>query len=171
MKRFFLFIILLTFTNLSLAEDKIVYLDVVYILNESLAGKDLNKKLNEINKKNIEEFKKIETEIKNEDNDLLKKKNILKEEEYKMKIDNLRVKYKSFQDYMSKKNSDLNILKDNSTKIILKNINDILAEYSSENSISLIIEKKNIIIGKSELNVTNEILELLNKKITKVKVN
>ena len=73
MKRFFLFIILLTFTNLSLAEDKIVYLDVVYILNESLAGKDLNKKLNEINKKNIEEFKKIETEIKNEDNDLLKK--------------------------------------------------------------------------------------------------
>ena len=78
MKRFFLFIILLTFTNLSLAEDKIVYLDVVYILNESLAGKDLNKKLNEINKKNIEEFKKIETEIKNEDNDLLKKKNILK---------------------------------------------------------------------------------------------
>ena len=74
MKRFFLFIILLTFTNLSLAEDKIVYLDVVYILNESLAGKDLNKKLNEINKKNIEEFKKIETEIKNEDNDLLKKK-------------------------------------------------------------------------------------------------
>ncbi len=171
MKRFFLFIILLTFTNLSLAEDKIVYLDVVYILNESLAGKDLNKKLNEINKKNIEEFKKIETEIKNEDNDLLKKKNILKEEEYKMKIDNLRVKYKSFQDYMSKKNSDLNILKDNSTKIILKNINDILAEYSLENSISLIIEKKNIIIGKSELNVTNEILELLNKKITKVKVN
>ena len=171
MKRFFIFIILLTFTNLSLAEDKIVYLDVVYILNESLAGKDLNKKLNEINKKNIEEFKKIETEIKNEDNDLLKKKNILKEEEYKMKIDNLRVKYKSFQDYMSKKNSDLNILKDNSTKIILKNINDILAEYSSENSISLIIEKKNIIIGKSELNVTNEILELLNKKITKVKVN
>ena len=88
-----------------------------------------------------------------------------------MKIDNLRVKYKSFQDYMSKKNSDLNILKDNSTKIILKNINYILAEYSLENSISLIIEKKNIIIGKSELNVTNEILELLNKKITKVKVN
>ena len=171
MKRFFIFITFLTFTNLSLAEDKIVYLDVVYILNESLAGKDLNKKLNAINKKNIEEFKKIETEIKNEDNDLLKKKNILKEDEYKMKIDNLRVKYKSFQDYMSKKNSDLNILKDNSTKIILKNINDILAEYSLENSISLIIEKKNIIIGKSELNVTNEILELLNKKITKVKVN
>ena len=78
MKRFFLFIILLTFTNLSLAEDKIVYLDVVYILNESLAGKDLNKKLNEINKKNIEEFKKIETEIKNEDNDLLKKKKYFK---------------------------------------------------------------------------------------------
>ena len=170
MIRFFLIVIFLTFTNLSLAENKIVYLDVVYILNESLAGKDLNKKLNEINKKNINEFKKIETNIKNEDNNLIKKKNILKEDEYKKEIEELRVKYKSFQDLMKKKNSDLNILKDNSTKIILKNINDILSEYSLENSISLIIEKKNIIIGKSELNVTNEILELLNKKITNVEL-
>ena len=71
---------------------------------------------------------------------------------------------------MNKKNSDLNILKDNSTKVILKNINDILAEYSIENSISMIIEKKNIIIGKSDLNVTNEILDLLNKKITTVEL-
>ena len=71
---------------------------------------------------------------------------------------------------MNKKNSDLNILKDNSTKVILKNINDILAEYSTKNSISMIIEKKNIIIGKSDLNVTNEILDLLNKKITTVEL-
>ena len=71
---------------------------------------------------------------------------------------------------MNKKNSDLNILKDNSTKVILKNINDILAEYSIENSISMIIEKKNIVIGESDLNVTNEILDLLNKKITTVEL-
>ena len=71
---------------------------------------------------------------------------------------------------MNKKNSDLNILKDNSTKVILKNINDILAEYSTKNSISMIIEKKNIVIGESDLNVTNEILDLLNKKITTVEL-
>ena len=170
MKKYLLFFIFLTFSNLSLAENKIVYLDVVFLLNESIAGKDVNQKILKINSKNIEEFKKIESKIKNDDNDLLKKKNIIKEDQYKKEVALLRQEYKSFQELMNKKNSDLNILKDNSTKVILKNINDILAEYSIENSISMIIEKKNIIIGKSDLNVTNEILDLLNKKITTVEL-
>ena len=170
MKKYLLFFIFLTFSNLSLAENRIVYLDVVFLLNESIAGKDVNQKLLKLNSKNIEEFKKIESKIKNDDNDLLKKKNIIKEDQYKKEVALLRQEYKSFQELMNKKNSDLNILKDNSTKVILKNINDILAEYSIENSISMIIEKKNIIIGKSDLNVTNEILDLLNKKITTVEL-
>ena len=170
MKKYLLFFIFLTFSNLSLAENRIVYLDVVFLLNESIVGKDVNQKLLKLNSKNIEEFKKIESKIKNDDNDLLKKKNIIKEDQYKKEVALLRKEYKSFQELMNKKNSDLNILKDNSTKVILKNINGILAEYSIENSISMIIEKKNIIIGKSDLNVTNEILDLLNKKITTVEL-
>jgi len=170
MKKYLLFIIFLTFNNLSLADNKIVYLDVPFLLNESIVGKDVNQKLLKLNSKNIEEFKKIESKIKNDDNDLLKKKNIIKEDQYKKEVALLRKEYKSFQELMNKKNSDLNILKDNSTKVILKNINDILAEYSTKNSISMIIEKKNIVIGESDLNVTNEILDLLNKKITTVEL-
>jgi len=170
MKKYLLFIIFLTFNNLSLADNKIVYLDVPFLLNESIVGKDVNQKLLKLNSKNIEEFKKIESKIKNDDNDLLKKKNIIKEDQYEKEVALLNQKYKSFQETMKKKNSDLNILKDNSTKVILKNINEILAEYSTEKSISMIIQKKNIVIGKSELDVTSEILDILNKKITSVKL-
>ena len=70
---------------------------------------------------------------------------------------------------MNKQNSDLSKIKDESAKIILKNINEIITEYSEKNPISLIVDKKNIVIGKSELNITNEILELLSKKIKNVK--
>ena len=170
MKKYLLFFIFLTFNNISLAENKIVYLDVSFLLNESIVGKDLNQKLLKINSRNVEEFKQIESKIKKDDNDLLKKKNIIKEDQYKKEVALLRQEYKSFKELMNKKNSDLNTLKDNSTKVILKNINDILAEYSTKNSISMIIEKKNIVIGKSDLNVTNEILDLLNKKITTVEL-
>ena len=38
----------------------------------------------------------------------------------------------------------------------------------TKNSISMIVEKKSIIIGKSELNITNDILDLLNKKIKNI---
>ena len=71
---------------------------------------------------------------------------------------------------MKEKNIKLNKLKDESAKLILKNINEIISEYSTKNSISMIVEKKSIIIGKSELNITNDILELLNKKIKKIEL-
>ncbi len=169
MKKFIIIFIFFISCNNSFAENKIVFLDVGLLLNQSIVGQNLNKKLTEINNKNVAEFKKIESAIKKEDDDLLKKKNILSKEEYEKKVILLKKKYKSFQTQMNKQNSDLSKIKDESAKIILKNINEIITEYSKKNSISLIVDKKNIVIGKSELNITNDILELLNKKIKNVK--
>ena len=54
---------------------------------------------------------------------------------------------------------------------ILKHINEILTKYSKNKSISLIIEKKNVVIGKTDLDVTSDILSLLNKKVKKIELN
>ena len=54
---------------------------------------------------------------------------------------------------------------------IVKILSPILAEYSKENNISIIMDKKNIIVGKTELNITKEILALLDDKIKKIKLN
>ena len=53
---------------------------------------------------------------------------------------------------------------------ILNHINEILTQYSKKESISLIIEKKNVVIGKSDLDVTSDILSLLNNKIKKIEL-
>ena len=45
-----------------------------------------------------------------------------------------------------------------------------LEPYSTKNQISLIIQKKNVVIGKSELDITKIILDLLNDKIKKVEL-
>ena len=50
-------------------------------------------------------------------------------------------------------------------------INPILAEYSTEKSISIIIQKKNIVLGKSDLDITNDILKIVDKKIKTIKLN
>ena len=170
MKKFILSFIFFIISNNSFAENKIVYLDVTLLLNQSIAGQNLNKKLKEVNNKNVAEFKKIELNIKKEDDDLLKKKNILSEEEYKKEITLLKEKYDSFKILMGKKNSNLNKLKEESAKLILDNINEIISEYSEKNSISMIVEKKSVVIGKSDLNVTKDIMELLNKKIKKIEL-
>ena len=168
-KYYFLFFYLFIYTN-SFAEEKIVYLDINFLLIESDAGKYINSELKKINDNNIIEFKKIENSIKNEEVKLLKQKNILKDDEFNSKVNLLREKYKSYQELENTKNNDLKTLRDNAAKQLLKIINEILSEYSTKNKISLIIEKKNIIIGKTELDITKNILVLLNTKIKKVEL-
>ncbi len=171
MKKYYLLFFFIIFHTNLFAEEKIFYLDVNFLLSESEAGKFINNELQIINNKNIEEFKKIENSIKTEEEKLLKQKNILKEDEFNNKINKLREKYKSYQELKNTKNNDLKILRDKSGNQILKIINEILAEYSTKNKISLIIEKKNIVIGKTELDITKNILVLLNDKIKKVELN
>ena len=74
MRKLIIVFIFFVISNSCFAENKIVYLDVSLLLNESIVGQNLNKKLKDINNKNITEFKTIETNIKKEDDDLLKKK-------------------------------------------------------------------------------------------------
>ncbi len=168
-KSFFLFFLFFFCTNL-LAQEKIVYLDVNFLLTESEAGKYINNELMKINDKNIDEFKKIENSIQSEEEKLLSQKNILKEDEFNNKVNILKEKYKSYQNLKNTKNNDLKTLRNNAGNQILKIINEILAVYSTQNEISLIVEKKNIVIGKTELDITKNILDLLNDKIKKVEL-
>ena len=168
MKKYLLIFFLIFFTQSIFADDKIIYIDVNKILSNSDSGKHLNNELNKINEANINEFKNIEKKLKSEEENILKQKNILKESEFNTKVNELREKVKSYNDFKNKKNNELKNLRDNGAKKILNALNSILSEYASTNSISLIIDKKNIVIGKTELDVTNKIMDLLNKKIKKV---
>ena len=101
---------------------------------------------------------------------MLKQKNILKKEDYEKKISDLKNKYKSYQEQRNKKNAELTQLRNKVGNEILNHINEILTQYSKRESISLIIEKKNVVIGKSDLDVTSDILSLLNNKIKKIEL-
>ncbi len=145
-------------------------MDVNFLLTESEVGKYVNSNLKKITDDNNELFKSLEKELKLDEEKLLAQQNILKKEDYDKKLSELRNKFKLYQDKKNSKNKELNLLRNNAGNTILKNINEIMTEYSKKNSISLVIQKQSIIIGKTELDVTNNILELLNKKITKLEL-
>jgi Skp family chaperone for outer membrane proteins len=58
----------------------------------------------------------------------------------------------------------------NAQKKLTNTLTPILANYSAQNSISFIIPKKNIIIGKTELDLTNTILKLLDSKVKSIEI-
>jgi len=170
MKKIFLTFFFLIFSSILYAQEKIVYLDTNYLLTQSDVGKYVNSKLKKINDNNVKEFKETELNIKSIEEDLLKQKNILKKEDYEKKISDLKNKYNSYQEQRNKKNAELTQLRNKVGNEILNHINEILTQYSKKESISLIIEKKNVVIGKSDLDVTSDILSLLNSKIKKIEL-
>ena len=54
---------------------------------------------------------------------------------------------------------------------MIKKLTPILEEYSKKNSIRIIVQKKHIVMGSKEDDITNDILDLVNKKVKSIKVD
>ena len=57
------------------------------------------------------------------------------------------------------------------TSKLLKEITPILADYSKKNKISIILKKKDILLGRTDLDITNEIIDIVNSKVKKINLN
>ena len=49
-------------------------------------------------------------------------------------------------------------------------LKDILKQYAENNSVELIINKKNILLGKNNLDATQDILKIFDKNIKEIKL-
>ena len=172
MKRFFLFIvsIIIFYTNTALSEEKISFIDMDRVISTSNSGVSILEQLNKLNKENILFFNKQEKVFKEKEVKLISQKNITSEADFKNKVNKLKTE---INDYNQKKNKMINNFKklkaDNINKLT-KSINAILVEYSVDNSISFILQKKNLIIGKTELDITDKLVKIVNKKVSKFKI-
>ena len=141
------------------------------LFNNSLAGISLNKQVELLKKNNNKNIKDLEREIKLEDENINSKKNILNDNELKKKISVLNDKIKKYQNQLKQNQENLKKKKIEGTNIILNNLKPILSEYSKKNSISMVLQKQNVIIGKKELDITQDIIKILNEKIKKIDIN
>ena len=164
-------LVLFFFLNIVVYAEKVVYLDMDKIMRLSKAGKVAIEKINNQKKKDVNKFRKIEEDLKAQETDLINKKNVLTNEEFNKKIESLT---KKINDYRKLRQEAI----DSSTKNRLNasadfaiQIKPILAEYAGNNNIDMVIQKKNIIMGKSSLDITDEILKIVDTKISKLKIN
>ena len=162
--------LILNFNILCFAKD-IVYIDLEKIIKESEPGSSLIRKFKDLNRINLEKFKDAELDFKNKEKKLLVQKNIISEKDFKSKVNVLRSEINAYNKNKEKTINNLNKIRLNSTESLLKSINPILGRYSKENDILLILQKKFLVIGKSELDITDEIMILVNKEIKKIEIN
>ena len=167
------FVLILFFSmNISLAfAEKIVYIDMDKIMQISKAGKNAISKINDQKKKDVSKFQKIEKELKSREQDLITKKNVISAEEFNKKLETLT---KEINNYRTLRQEAIDLSTKsrlNASADFAEKIKPILADYASENNIDMIIQKKNIIMGKTDLDITDVILKIVDKKINKLKVN
>ena len=153
------------------SSEKIVYLDVEKIMQESIAGKAIIAKIKKKREISISKFKKKEKDIFDKEKKLISQKNVLNEEEFKKKIQDLRSDISNYQKERNKALNDLTKTRIKASTKLINKLTPILETYSKENSIGIIIQKKHIVMGSKEDDITKEILDLVNQKIKSIKID
>ena len=166
--RYSILLFALFYSNIAMSNNDIYYIDLDFLMNNSLAGKSIVKKLDSKNISIQKKFQDSEKNLKNEENQIISQKNILNEQEYIKKVELFKKKVEEYQLSRNKTINDISKMKNVAQKNLTDKLTLILAEYADKNSISYIIPKQNIIIGKTELDLTNIILEILNSKIKNI---
>ena len=166
-------IIILTFLKfeIGLANEKIAFIDLNFIMNNSVAGIEINSFINNLSKEKNKDFKVIENEIKKDENELISKKNIIEENIYNKKVNEIRIRINNYKLERQKFNKNLNEKKIKYNNLLLEKLNPIISNYVEKNSITMVLPKKMIIIGKKDLDITKQVLEMLDKSIQKINFN
>ena len=169
-KKIICILVFLTISFPSYSNEKIVYLDVEKIMQESVAGKSIISKLKKKRESSISQFKKKEKDIIDKEKKLIAQKNVLNKEEFQNKLKDLRNEISKYQKDRNKVANEIATIRVKASKRLISKLTPILEEYSKKNSIKIIIQKKHIVMGKKEDDITNEILDLVNQKITNIKI-
>ena len=170
-KKFFfvLFFLVLT-TNILKAENKVSYLDIDFIITNTLAGKKLLASLKKEEELKVNKFKLNDENFKNKEIKILAKKNLISDQEINKELELLQIE---FQKYRKEKIKEANGLKDKRNKNImnfLNLINPIIEKYMNDNSIHILLDKKNVFIANKDYDITNNLIELINNQIKTIDI-
>ena len=156
--------------NFAIANTNVAFIDLDKVLKVSKAGSSILKNLSAVNNNILKNFKEDEKNFKVKETKLIAKKNILSEDEFQLNVNKLKTEINNYNVDRKKIINDFNKLKIDNTNKFLQKIKILLAKYSDEKSISLILPKKNLIIGKTELDITDEIIKIINADINNFKI-
>ena len=161
-------LILIFFNFQTNLKAEIAYIDINFILNASEVGKLLNNYIQKIDNQKMSIYQKKEIELIDKEKILIAQQNIIEKNEFEKKFNKLSKEVQKYRSDKKKHLEEINQIKIKNTKKILRLLNPIITKYVESNSISLVIPKKNIIVGKKNLDITDEIITILNNQVKSI---
>ena len=167
------FIILFFFVsniNYVKAQEKISYIDIDLILSSSMAGKSLMNKLKVEEELKINIFKSKEEDFKEKENKILVKKNLISKEEIDKELKSLQIEFNEYRKDKAKQIQELKTKRKRNIVNFFSLLNPIIEKYMSDNSIYMVIEKKNVFIANKDYDITNNLIVLINNQIKNIEI-
>lgn len=161
---FIYFFLLFSIISNSYSDDKIKFIDLDSMLEKTTIGKNIINDLNILNNNNLESLKPKEDIIKNKQNEINIQKNIISNDELKIKIDEYQKQVRDFQNERKQLVDNFNKQKQEKINDFFNQVTPIINDYMKEKDLSIIFDKKNIFIAKSDSNITTDIINLINDK-------
>ena len=158
-------LIFLFSTNQALSEQKIAFIDIDKVISTSKSGSSILKQLTDLNNKNLNFFKNEEKKFQAKETKLISQKNIISVIEFKNKVNELKSEIKNYNQNRNKILADFNKLKIDNTNNLLKLINPILVKFSNDKEIAIILQKKDLVVAKTQLDITDEVIKIVNSEI------
>ena len=163
----FIFIITIFFffkINLAYSNNNTAFIDLDLILNKTIIGKKLLNDLELINNNNIQELKKKELELKKDEEEIKKKQNVISQEQFDLEVKNLQDKVEKYRNKKNQMVMSLDQKKKENLSNFFKKINPIIQNYMDSNSIDILLERKNVFIGKNKSDITEIIIKEIDNK-------
>jgi outer membrane protein len=154
---------ILMFAGVSYAADKFAYVDLTKIFSEYSKTKDYDKVLGDKQSAYEGERDKMVGDIKS----FQDKMNLLSDKEKEAKKGDLEDKVKKLQEFDRQKQTDLRKEQDEKMKELLKDINDTIKGYAEKEGYTLIFNDRVLVYQDKSMDITDKIVELINKNSPK----
>lgn len=164
LKKYYI-LILLVFCNITFAhsEEKIAFISIDFLIQNSNIGKSALKNIKILDEKNINILEKKTNELKDLETKIKNKQSILSTEAYENEIKLFKDKLNIYKDEKNKITNNFNDFKKKEIDKIFEKITPIIKSYMDNNSVSILLDTKNIFMGNVNNDLTNEILNEINK--------
>ena len=167
---FIIFFFFLSINSLK-ANDKVSYIDIDFILTNTIAGKELLNIFKKEEESKINKFKLNDENFKNEKKKILAKKNLISKEEINNELNLLNNKFQEYDKEKAKEINEFKIKRNRNIVNFLNLITPIIEKYMKDNSIYMLIDKKNVFIAIKDYDITNNLIELIDKQIKNIEIN
>ena len=147
------------------AETKIAVVDIDRVLVVSKAAKSIKKQVDEKREAFLKQVKEQEDKLRAEQKKIEEQRADMSKEELMNKAQEFEKRRIEARNTLQKKKAGLDKSYSKAMNRLTETITEVCQQLADEKEIDLIITRQNIIIGSNSLDITPEVMELMDKKL------